>query len=282
MRGARGGGGVMFYADFSPLTKFIGAGLAMTDLLSERAPYFNYVVENAFDVANDAFNLEAASVAATGSPNIKHMFEWGTAGVNKGKSDARPAPTSERARLWLTTLAGGANKRSVQFVYKPSVATVPKPTVRDSGMSSEVIQGMKTHVFHSKAMVIETGMWVDIMPKNAKFLLIPYFEGATGFRPNDKKRGYILSHGPIQAQPGRNVQGNFTMYWTRFWEGQGNAIMTEMVGEQIEADIVSEMLINTKEAPELAAANTIVADVETERKRVVKKATSKAKARKVT
>ena len=273
---------VTFYADFSPVAKFIGAGLAMTDLVSDRSPYLDLTIDNAFDVANETFNLEAASVAATGATNIKHMFEWGTSGINRGKSNARPAPTSERARLWKTTIIGVGKSKKVQYVFKPSLATVPKPTNRDTGMSTDVIQSMRTHVFHSKAMVMETGLWVDISPKNAKFLLIPYFEGATGFRPHDKKRGYILSHGPIQAQPGRNVKGNFTQYWTQFWEGRGEEMMNKIVMEQIEADFVPEMMVNSKEVPEPAMMNNIVAEVETERKRVAKKATSKAKARKVT
>jgi hypothetical protein len=271
--------GVTMQADFTSVIHFIGSGLAMTDALKVDSEYFNTILETSFGKADEQFNLEAAAMAASGSLDIRHMFEWGTLGVNKGRTNTRPTPNSERARLWKNTLHGGGRTPVLEFTFKPSVAFVPKPTKTDSGMDPEVIASMRDHVFTWKAAVMERGLQVTIAPREAQFLLIPYRKDAYGFRPHDKKRGYILTKSTIFARPGAKVAGNFTSFWLQFWEGRGNEMMEADMFKNIETDFTVELQGGKPRPVRPATTIDVTAATESERKRVAKKTVSKARAR---
>lgn len=228
-------GGLDFAIDLRSLSKTIGSGLGVTQAVDDNA-YMDAVIKNAYDVAKEAFHTEAAAAAASGT-NIKHMFEQGTLGINRRKSNMRPNPNSERARLWEDVIVGEGKKHTLTYVFKPSLGFVPKPRRSDTNMDQEVIDQMSDHVFTWKARIMETGEMVNIAPKEAKFLLIPIMKNDMEARPTDRRRGYTISTG-VTAQPGRGTQGNFTAYWTQFWEGRGGDIMNASVGTQIETDFI--------------------------------------------
>lgn len=209
--------------DLSGAIESLAAVNAMNRLIQSKT-YQEYLMEYAHGKAENEFNRLAAAAAATGQ--FRHMYEWGTRGINKGKSNVRPDPMSERARLWNHKMVGRGLNQRFEFSFKPSLATVPKPTTTDTGMSQEDISQLKDHVFMWKAMVMETGATVVIKPKRGKILLMPFYGGKypAGAKARDKARGYSVTRNEVTFKPGAKVVGNFTAFWKGFWENQGQAI----------------------------------------------------------
>lgn len=210
-------GGVQLMADLTSVAEFIGAGEAMAETVNNQE-YMDEIIKAAHGLVEDEFNVEVAAAAAAGD-QLRHMFEWGTQGINRGKSDMRPNPLSDTARLWVTTLSGHGSNQTLTYAFRPSFAMVPKPTTAETGMDQEDIRMLEDHVFTSKAMVFETGSPVTIRPQNANFLIIPYYEsqrGSTMFSDADKERGFTLSKGPHTFSPGEAAGsvGRFTAFWS--------------------------------------------------------------------
>lgn len=198
------------------------AGLDALIQSTKGRAYLDAIVDEAFEEADSNFNTAAEAYAkATG--HISHMYEWGTIGINKGRTNSRLPASNPNARLWHTFTEGAGLNRTVWFAFKPSVAFSPKPTKQDTNMDPDIIAKMRDHVFRWKARVMETGEAVTINPKRAKFLLLPvYKKDRARVRPNDAKRGYTLSAGPIVAHPGYYTYGGeFFAFWNAFWQGEG-------------------------------------------------------------
>lgn len=271
--------GITYEIGIDELIAALAAGHAISHSLEDRS-YIDAVVDEAFKVADAEFNTEAVAMGQAGT--IKHMFEWGTVGVNRGRTNVRPNPNSPAARLWTNFTEGQGLDRTIWFAYRPSVAFVPKPTTAETGMSSEVINKMRDHVFRWKAEVMEEGHDVMISPRKAKFLLIPaYEENRPYMRPNDIKRGYMLTKGPIVANPGAAKQaGNFTAFWMDFWNGRGADILEESVNQQIMTDFEPEF-VKPRTSKSLRAVGTfdVKTLVEKKSKQVQSKVKRKAKTR---
>ncbi len=232
---------MQFYADFKPIEEALGAAQAMYDAASED-DYLDDLVKVAWNIANEDFNQQAAAYAVAGG-NIRHMFEWGTLGINRHRTNMRPNPMSENARLWKPLMVGKGLNQQLDYVFKPSVAFVPKPTKGETGMDLDTIAMLRDHVFYNKAMVMESGMTVTIRPVEAEFLLLPMYKGVIppNARPHDIKRGYTLSKGPLTLRPGARSVGQFNAFWGAYWQGEGNEILNRSVGEQIEADFKKQI-----------------------------------------
>lgn len=267
---------VEFSTDFSALAKFIGAGKALA-LAEDDQMYLENLAQAAFAETEAAFNVEAAAVAGAGG-GIKHMFEWGTLGINRGRTNMRPSPNSERARLWGTNLSGHGLNQTYQYYFKPSVAFVPKPTVGETGMSAEDIATLRNHVFWNKAMVFETGMEVVIRPVEAKFLIMPAYKSmnTSEWRPTDVRRGYMVSKGPNILKPGQKVAGNFTAFWTAFWEDRGQELIDDRMETYFQEDFMVDMATNTSEVPRPAMTVNLKTMVLKEQKRVQRNARRRA------
>lgn len=231
--------GIVFRVNFDPIIDGLAAGQALSESLEDKR-YVDAIVDEAFDKADDVFNSYAAAYALTGA--ISHMYEWGTVGVNRGRSNLRLSPNHPSARLWQNFNEGAGLDRVLWYSFRPSVANVPKPTKAATGMSTDVINKMRDHVFWNKAMVMEEGHEVTISPKRAKWLLIPAYESNRPFmRPQDVKRGYMLTKGPITISENSNkFAGSFTAFWVNFWEGRGNEILTEDMYSQVQTDYKPE------------------------------------------
>lgn len=222
------------YADFSGVEKAIGNLWGVIDAIDDKS-YQQSLMDSAFNTAVLTFNQEAAAFAASGA--IKHMYEWGAAGINRSDTGVTLNPMSEAARLWEPRMIGSGFNQQLDYDFKPSVVVVPKPTTGETGMSQESISHLSDHVFWNKAMVFESGMTVTIRPSK-KFLLIPLYKNRDypSARPSDYARGYMLQKGPVVMRPGARSAGRFNAYWIAFWEGQGNQILNRVVQEEIETD----------------------------------------------
>lgn len=272
-------GGVQIALDLDGIAKMIGAGKALAEVDKDK-DYMDNLVRAAFDAADEEFNLEAAAAGATGA--IRHMFEWGTVGINRGRTNMRPNPLTERARLWNTTMNGVGLNQTIAYIFKPSLAYVPKPTKRDTGMATEVIESLERHVFNWKAMVLETGATVTIKPVNARMLLIPWYpEGAEMFTNYDKSRGFKLSKGPHTHSPGDTggTTGTFTAFWTEFWNGRGNDLMSLSLKSSIEKDFLPEMTVPQTGGVKKARKGGFTAQTERRKKETQKRVSAKAAAR---
>lgn len=259
-------------ANFGSVISGLGAADAYL-ALDTNNPYWNAIIDYAFIRAEEEFNNSAAAYAESGG-EIKHMFEWGTLGVNRQATNVRPQPTEERARLWKTFILNRGPRGGVivDYEFKPSVADVPISTA----IPQEIRAMMTKHQFRWKAKVMEEGRPVEISRKDAEFLIIPYRPGAEGFRPHDKLRGYTMTKATIHAVPGRRVQGNFEAFWTRYWTMRGPERMQEILEEEIMTDFLPYFAATGGKAK--MSAN-IIESVKAKSKEVQKEITAKAKAR---
>lgn len=229
--------GVEILTDFTNVEQALGLLTAVSEINTNVA-YADTIIDQAYEAANEEFNRLAIALAATGK--INYMFEWGTLGINKKRTNLRPQPDSERARLWKNIITGEGWKRKLTFVFKQSHAFVPKPTQEDTGMSGESIAALREHIFYNKAMVFETGAAVTIAPKNAQHLIMPFYRGVvpSSASKTDIRRGYTVYKGVVTLVPGAKVAGNFSEFWTRYWYSAGTkAAMTEHLRESIMRDI---------------------------------------------
>lgn len=275
------GDGMSFAIAIDDVLDALASGFAMSESMSDPR-YIDLVVDEAFERTDETFNKAAAAYAQTGA--IDHMYEWGTVGINKGRSNIRPDPMSPAARLWTNFSEGKGLNRTVWYAYRPSVANVPKPTSKETGMSSEVIAKMRDHVFRWKAEVMEEGQDVTIAPRKAKFLLIPaYEENRIYMRPNDIKRGYMLTKKPIYARPGAAAfSGQFTKYWLGFWNGTGEEVLTNWVNDYILSDFQGEFALNrTSNSVRPIGSFSVKTEVAKKTKASKKRVAAKAKARRV-
>lgn len=258
-------------ANFGNVVEGLAAGDAYLSL-DENLPYWDAVIEYAFNKTNNEFNTMAAAYAETGG--IKHMFEWGTLGVNRQATNVRPRPTEERARLWKAYIIDRGPRAGVwvDFEYKPSIADVPVST----SIPQEIRAMMRKHQFRWKARVMENGESVTIERQDAQFLMIPWRAGMTGFRPHDRDRGYILTKSTIHATPGRAVQGQFNAFWQRYWNSRGPEKMAENLEKEITADFLPLFAVTTGKT---IAGENIVAAVKARSKELQREVAAKAKAR---
>ena len=274
---------VKLMVDLGPVIEFLAAGNAMALSLNQTKKYTDSIFDNAFGEADEEFNIRAAGYAAV-TGNISHMYEWGTIGINRGRTNMRPDPMSRAARLWDNVAPGRGFNRVITYYFKPSFANVPKPTVRDTGMDPEIIGKMRDHIFRWKAEMMEWGREVTIVPDKAKFLLIPVTEANRAYvRSNDAKRGYTLSKGPITFQAGGNrYANNFTTFWMQYWEGDGEFIVNRAVNRQIIMDFQPEMTKKQLRAMKMlpaGPAQNIESRIAAYTKKVERKVEALAKAR---
>lgn len=261
-------------ANFGPVINGLAAADAYMSL-DKNIAYWDAIIAYAFEKTDDEFNNTAAAYASAGG-DIKHMFEWGTLGVNRQATNVRPRPTEERARLWKNFIINNGPKNGVfvDFEFKPSVADVPIST----SIPKDIRSIMSRHQFKWKARVMEYGEPVEISPRDAEFLMIPYRPGAQGFRPHDKLRGYIMTKNTIHATPGRAVKGNFEAFWQRYWSARGPERMQEILSEEIKEDFIPYFIAT---GGKTQMSSDIISAVNRRSKELQKEIAAKAKARRV-
>lgn len=276
------GNQIQFEIGIDEVLSSIGVVKSLTLETMQDSVYLDAVVDTAFKVADTEFNLEAEAYAKS-SGNLSHMYEWGTIGINKGQTNARLPASNPNARLWTNFTKGTGLDRELFVAFRPSVAMVPKPTQGNSGMSQDIINKLKPHVFTWKAQVIELAEEVHIKRTGkTKFLLIPAYEQNRPYmRASDVKRGYMIDAGPINANPGiYSNSGKFTEFWFGYWMERGNEVLENTVSTMIIEDY-RPMIEKRRTKRTLRPVQTInvKASVAEARKKASEYVTRKAKAR---
>lgn len=211
--------------DFNEVTDIIGAIRGIDDV-AETSYYIDDLLRVGHAIAAEQFDIDTAAAAAAGH-HLNHMYEWGTAGINRGEGMAMN-PLSKAAQLWVHRFGGRNGKRSIDFEFKPSVIPVPLPTPQSSGIPAEELQKgpFRRHVFHWKAPVMELGLTVHIRPDQAKALWVPVRPGF-----------FIFTKKTLTVVPGRRLAGNFTTHWLGWWSATGLDMINGIVQGEFQGDL---------------------------------------------
>jgi hypothetical protein len=215
-------------ADWSALSEMIGTVQGAVKVLDD-SKFMDLLITRAHAEAKVQFDGDAAAYAmATGT--LGHMYEWGTAGINSGRTTRRMDPLSEGAKLWRHTLTGSGTTKEAGFNFQPSVVPIPKPTVKATGVDRATLSLLKggPYVFAAKAAIMEAGTTVTIRPRGDNMLFLPF--GPEGPRnPKYAGKTYIWTRGPIRSVPGKTYAGNFSKFWLAWWAAEGDRVMTESI-----------------------------------------------------
>jgi hypothetical protein len=219
-------------ADWSALSELIGTVEGATKVLND-SKFMDLLITRAHAEAKVQFDGDAAAYA-TATGTLGHMYEWGTAGINTGRTTRRMDPLSESAKLWKHTLSGTGSTKEAGFVFQPSTVPIPKPTVKATGVDRATLSLLKggPYVFAAKAAIMEAGTTVTIRPRGDNMLFLPF--GPDGPRnPKYAGRTYIWTRGPIRSVPGRTYAGNFSKFWLAWWNTEGDKIMTDSIEDAV-------------------------------------------------
>jgi len=173
------------------------------------------VVELAHNDMAKAFDTEIDQVAMSNQNAFAHVYEWRLTGMPQG-------------RLWHHTLTGRGVNRQASWVWEPSKAPILTPEERKArnnpndpinAVSDEDLAQLsrRDYFFTWKAPMMEYGLRVNIIAKNAKALFIPSFEA---------ENGYYFAKSSSNQMPNTNA-GRFTGFWTTWWTGGGAATVWE-------------------------------------------------------
>jgi hypothetical protein len=251
--------GIEYFINMDQVGTVIGA-IEEAAQVANTDRYIGKLINAAHAKVADEFDAHIIADAMA-STAFNHMFEWGTAGINNGKTNRRLNPNSAEAKLWEHVLVGSGKNKSVGFKFLPSKVAVPPPTTAKTGISQKYLSKLKNkHVFWNKAAVMEAGTPVHIAPRNGGKLFIPLATtqgGATGILSNP--RGFIMTEKPVTVVPGGQNVGTFTAYWERFWEGTGQEGMQAHMQEALDLHLarVQQEAQRVKGSLKPAAAGTV-------------------------
>lgn len=247
-----------YLVDLASLASTIGAMQGIDDA-ADSDQYMSNLLESAHTKAAEEFDLEVIA-AATASGSMNHMFEWGTAGINKGRTTRRMNPNNPEAKLWKHTFTGSGKNREADYIFEPSKVPVPLPTTAKTGISQQYLSKLKgKHIFWNKAAVMEAGTPVHISPKNkGGKLFIPHMDNPPpSARPIDIARGFTMYSGTVTVTPGAHSAGTFEAFWKRFWDGRGSKIMEEEINRSFREDM-DRALAGTKGKSSMTPPSDIV------------------------
>lgn len=275
---------VDFNVNTEAIARMNGAVMGIADFLHS-SEYINGLVNAAHVDAATEFDMVMAATASTGY--LTHVYEFGVTGITRGPGRISD-PTSQAARLWVHDLAGGSGFYQIDYTFRPAVQPNPQPTTRDTGVASKYLRRLsrRKYVFRSKALVMETGMQVEIKPKRGNLLFVPFY-GQPSRNPLNR-RGFMMypfapKNIPIISTPGQNTQGTFTSFWTTWWRSTGIPMMSREVEWNMSRDIREALATAARRAaaePVVpAAANNVVKAASQERAAVQSVPAKKSKQR---
>lgn len=229
-------------ANFDELADFIGSAQGWGDRI--KTPYYiGELIKAAHGIAANRFNTEAAAVAVP--LGFRHMYEWGTAGINPTDNSPSISPNSKYARLWIHRLTGQGANRGIDFTFRPSTVPVPRDPMLPTSSNHE----SKKHIFFGKAWITEFGIPVVIKPKIAQALMIPIRDGdvsaLSGTRYSNKRaadRGYFMYNNTVHV-PGSENAGNFSMFWQTWWNTEGKVVIDQTTSAIVDQN--ASAIINT-------------------------------------
>ena len=225
--------------------EMVGALRGMSQGLDEE-DYMEGLIKSAHAKTANAFDLFAAATAQTGL--IKHVYEFGTAGITEGQIKF-PDPTHKSARLYQHTLTGRGGNQDIGYVFRPALNRNPAPTVASTGVPSKYLQRLsqRKYVFWNKAFVMETGMSVQNKSHQSHGMLFLPFNNQPSRATPPYPNGHVmwntnLRGNPATKVPGEHVQGNFTKLWLNWWGATGAEMIEQDMKKNIYIDIDKAMV----------------------------------------
>lgn len=208
--------------------------------------YIDHLMRAAHSEAAAQFNKDIAAQAAA-TQRFNHMYEWGTAGINKGRSTRRMNPLNPEAMLWQHKITGRGKSKGIDWVYRASKTPVPQPTTDKTKVSRTELDKLsgRKHIFYWKAPIIEQGMKVKLRPKYANMIFVPFYGDPRSPKldARTRKRGFLFHKGPLTNIPGhgtiqgRDLKGNFTAFWETWWNSAGNEILQSRMASAVDKDV---------------------------------------------
>lgn len=273
-------------SNLEQLAEGIGSYMGMMDGLDQQT-YMNEMLENIHARVSQEFNKHVVGVAMGDKESLRHMWEWGTAGINDNRGPTRYVDaTSQRARLWTNLMVGQGRTKTITYAFLPSKGRVPPHDpaelgIKESDMPPLKLQtGLRRYKFAAKASVFESGITINIAPKKSKMLFIPIkTEGMPSGAKGDDSKGYVWAKSHTYS-PGRmaDAAGRFTGVFGGWWASQGNAMLATAMMEQVEGDIAKVSTgIRPNKRMTLAQASSIKAATERGRRKTRKQWTIKTR-----
>lgn len=210
--------------------------------------YIDHLMRAAHAEAASQFNKDIAAQAIA-TQRFNHMYEWGTAGINKGRTSRNMNPLNPDAMLWKHRLTGGRGKhKGIDWTFRASKVPVPQPTTAKTKVAREYLDKLsgRKHIFYWKAPIIESGMKVMLRPKYAKAIFVPFYgkPRSPKLSERDRERGFIFHKGPLLNVPshgsiqGRDLKGNFTAFWEQWWNSTGEAVLAGAMMKAVDAQML--------------------------------------------
>lgn len=209
--------------------------------------YIDHLMRAAHAEAAEQFNKDIASQAIA-TQRFNHMYEWGTAGINKGRTTRNMNPLNPEAMLWKHRLTGGRTKhKGIDWTFRASKVAVPQPTTAKTKVARKYLDRLsgRKHIFYWKAPIIESGMKVMLRPKYAEKIFVPFYgqPRSPKLTAYDRKRGFLFHKGPLTNIPGhgtiqgRDLAGNFSAFWEEWWNSAGSTILEQSMYRAVDEQV---------------------------------------------
>jgi len=242
----RSGAGMRWDMNLSEIAQLIGTVYGAEKAVRTNV-YIDHLMRAAHAEAAGQFNKDIAAQAIA-TQRFNHMYEWGTAGINKGRTTRRMNPLNPEAMLWKHRLTGGRGKvKGIDWEYRASKVPVPQPTTAKTKVEREFLDRLsgRKHIFYWKAPIIENGQKVKLRPKYAKMIFVPFYGQPRSPNLSEQtiKRGFLFHKGPLTNVPGhgtiqgRDLRGNFTSFWEDWWNNAGEKILSEKMYAEVDESI---------------------------------------------
>lgn len=227
------------------LAEGIGSYIGMMEGLNQQT-YMDSLLERTYVDVSGSFNKAAAAAAMRNPEEFAHMWEFGTAGITRGRTKYAN-PTNPNAMLWQNVMTGTGKTKNIAFVFKPAKSFTPPHTTESTGVEDQKVldrlkvnTGERKYRFPNKAFVFESGTDIKVMAKRSKRLFIPI---ATEGLPNGAKdtgKGYVWAKTHTYS-PGdySGGTGQFTAFFGGWWLGPGATLMFDAMSRQVEMDLIS-------------------------------------------
>lgn len=242
----RSGHGMRFDINLGEVAQLIGTIYGAEKTVKTNV-YIDHLLRAAHSEAAEQFNKDIAAQAIA-TQRFNHMYEWGTAGINKGRTSRHMNPLSPEAMLWKHKLSGGRSKsKGIDWSFRASKVPVPQPTTAKTMVARKFLDKLsgRKHIFYWKAPIIESGMKVKLRPKYTDKIFVPFY-GQPRSPKLDKatiKRGFLFHKGPLTNVPGhgtiqgRDLTGNFTVFWEEWWNSAGSTILNEKMYRAVDEQV---------------------------------------------
>lgn len=251
-------------SNLEQLAEGIGSYLGMMEGLKQR-DYMDDLLRSAHAKVSVDFN-RAAMTAAMGGANFKHMYEYGTVGINDSGLANYASGMNKNARLWENVITGGGGRKTISFTFLPSKKNVPPHDFEELGIDPstapplKVDTGERKYKWPSKAAVIESGADVKVKPRWSKMVFVPIkTEGMPARYFGDPDRGYVWTKEGHTYSPGESSggTGKFTTFFTTWWSTTGGELMGDEMMDTVNRQLkeVSATIKTSKQLKTPATTN---------------------------